>query len=187
MKNYINFSVILFLLFNPLILMCQVTYTVTVPSGTNDCFIAGDMNGWVPHEMNKLTENSYSITINEATISQQYKYCSGPSVINYIEKTASGYDISNRFYTKSDVVQKWAAIWQPGTTTTITVGAGSASSCFFHSAYVDGRNIYVWLPKGYSPEKKYSVLYMIRISGAGRCFCCPFNARSSQCLVVLER
>lgn len=30
----------------------------------------------------------------------------------------------------------------------------------FKSKYVDTRNIDIWLPNGYSPEKKYSVLYM---------------------------
>ena len=30
----------------------------------------------------------------------------------------------------------------------------------FESKYVTSRNIDVWLPKNYSPTKKYSVLYM---------------------------
>jgi len=30
----------------------------------------------------------------------------------------------------------------------------------FPSEYVDTRNVDVWLPDGYSPKKKYSVLYM---------------------------
>jgi len=30
----------------------------------------------------------------------------------------------------------------------------------FASTYVDARNIDIWLPDGYSPEKKYAVLYM---------------------------
>jgi len=30
----------------------------------------------------------------------------------------------------------------------------------FKSAYVDARNIYIWLPSNYTPAKKYAVLYM---------------------------
>ena len=30
----------------------------------------------------------------------------------------------------------------------------------FPSRFVDARNVDVWLPEGYSPDKKYNVLYM---------------------------
>ena len=43
----------------------------------------------------------------------------------------------------------------------IKVSSGSIKSFpAFKSAFVDARNIDVWLPEGYSPSKKYAVLYM---------------------------
>ena len=30
----------------------------------------------------------------------------------------------------------------------------------FQSKFVDARNVDIWLPEGYSPEKKYRVVYM---------------------------
>jgi predicted alpha/beta superfamily hydrolase len=140
--------------------MAQLTYTVTVPEGTNDCFIAGDMNGWTPHEMEKVSDTQYTITIPEATILHQYKYCCGPSVIHYVEKTSSGYDVANRSFQTADKVQSWAATWIFGAPIPITTVSGSAKSYFFRSKIVDDRNIEIWLPDNYNSSKKYSVLYM---------------------------
>lgn len=43
---------------------------------------------------------------------------------------------------------------------TLQVSAGKIERYRFHSAFVDERYIDIWLPNGYSPNKKYSVLYM---------------------------
>jgi enterochelin esterase-like enzyme len=137
-----------------------IKYTVTVPAGTKDCFIAGDMNGWVPHEMEKISESIYSLTIPEATTAQHYKYCSGPLLVNYIEKAATGGDTPNRNYQSADVVQNWGSVWDPAIPAIINVGSGNAKSYFFRSKIVDSRSIEVWLPFGYDRSKKYAVLYM---------------------------
>lgn len=42
-KDHLILIIIMFCSAN---LMGQVTYTVTVPNGTNACFIAGEMTGW---------------------------------------------------------------------------------------------------------------------------------------------
>lgn len=91
-----------------------VTYIVTVPSGTNACYIAGEMNGWTFTEMTKVDENHYTVTIAEANTSHKYKYCSGPSWI-YVEKDAGGGEIGNRNYSENDVVASWLAIYDPST------------------------------------------------------------------------
>lgn len=91
----------------------QVTYTVTVPTGTNACYIAGEMNGWSQQEMTLISPNTYSITIESANTSQKYKYCSGPNW-SYVEKQSNcTSDVPDRTYTPNDVVACWAAIWTP--------------------------------------------------------------------------
>jgi hypothetical protein len=92
-----------------------VTYTVTVPSGTNACYIAGEMNNWSQQEMTKVTDTQYTLTIAGATTAHKYKYCSGPNWA-YEEKQAdctSG--VPNRTYSANDVVACWAAVWVPAT------------------------------------------------------------------------
>lgn len=136
-----------------------VTYTVTVPAGTYECFIAGEMNGWIPHEMNRVNATTYSLTVKETSISQPYKYLSGPTW-DYVEKNAEGKDIPNRIYHTRDVVTRWAKVWNPSENIPPAVPSGTVKRFFFQSKYVDARNIDVWLPDGYSRNKKYAVLYM---------------------------
>ena len=92
-----------------------VTYTVTVPAGTKACYIAGEMNGWSQQEMTKVDETHYTITIATATTAMKYKYCSGPSW-DYVEKTVAGGDVANRVYSANDVVEAWAAVYDPTST-----------------------------------------------------------------------
>jgi enterochelin esterase-like enzyme len=42
----------------------------------------------------------------------------------------------------------------------LQVSAGTVERYFFHSDFVDARNVDIWLPENYSPKKKYAVLYM---------------------------
>ena len=90
-----------------------LTYNVTVPAETKACYIAGEMNGWSQTEMTKVDATHYTIDIEGATTSQKYKYCSGPGW-NYVEKSESGDEISDRTYSENDVVAKWAAVYDPG-------------------------------------------------------------------------
>ena len=89
-----------------------LTYNVTVPEGTNACYIAGDMNTWTFTEMTKVDDTHYTITIAEATLEMGYKYCSGPDWA-YVEKSAEGEELQNRVYSENDVVAAWAAIYDP--------------------------------------------------------------------------
>lgn len=43
---------------------------------------------------------------------------------------------------------------------TINVSEGTIKRFLFESQYVDARNVDIWLPKGYTEDKKYAVLYM---------------------------
>lgn len=94
--------------------LLALTFTVTVPDGTNACYIAGTFNGWNTgsHAMTKIADNQYQIEIETSTTGLQYKYCSGPGW-EYVEKNASGGDISDRTYNANDVVAKWAAVYNP--------------------------------------------------------------------------
>ena len=90
-----------------------VTYNVTVPIGTNACYIAGEMNGWSQQEMTKVDETHYTITIATATTAMKYKYCSGPSW-DYVEMQADGKtDVQDRTYSANDVVESWKAVYNP--------------------------------------------------------------------------
>lgn len=89
-----------------------LTYNVTVPAGTNACYIAGDMNGWSHQEMTKVDATHYTIDIASANESQGYKYCSGPGW-DYVEKDANGGELSNRTYNSNDVVAKWNKVYEP--------------------------------------------------------------------------
>lgn len=88
-----------------------LTYNVTVPAGTNACYIAGVMNGWSHMPMTKVDDTHYTITIVGATKDQEYKYCSGPGW-DYEEQDAEG-NSNNRKYSENDVVVKWKKVYTP--------------------------------------------------------------------------
>lgn len=89
-----------------------LTYNVTVPAGTNACYIAGAMNNWSQQEMTMVDATHYTIDIPEANESHAYKYCSGPGW-DYVEKDANGGEISDRKYSANDVVAKWNKVYEP--------------------------------------------------------------------------
>lgn len=132
----------------------KLTYIVTVPAGTKDCFIAGDMNAWTPHEMVRISRNKYQLSIAEAQTNQHYIYLSGPA-FTFAETISS-----NRTYKLADSVSGWKNIWNPAEGRPVNVALGSAKSYFFRSKIVDSRNIEVWLPDSYSSHQKYNVVYM---------------------------
>ena len=91
-----------------------VTYNVTVPAGTNACYIAGEMNNWSHIEMTKIDDTHYTLTVADATTAMKYKYCSGPSW-DYVEMRADGVtDVQDRTYSANDVVEAWKAVYAPG-------------------------------------------------------------------------
>ena len=137
-------------------LHAAVTYQVTVPAGTKTCYIAGQMNGWKQQQMNKVTETSYALTIDDALVSHQYKYCSGPDWI-YEELNSSGNAIANRNYATTDVVIRWRAVFDPANTSYTYL-----SNNFQFTPLSGTRRIWVYLPPDYqsNPAKRYPVLYM---------------------------
>ena len=108
--------------------MFALTYNVTVPAGTKACYIAGEMNGWSQVEMSKVDATHYTLEVTDATDTMKYKYCSGPSWA-YVEKTANGDEVADRTYSANDVVESWAAVYDPtnvpnpGDTKDITIKA----------------------------------------------------------------
>ena len=92
--------------------MFALTYNVTVPATTKACYIAGEMNGWSQVEMTKVDDTHYTIDVADATEAMKYKYCSGPSWA-YVEKTANGDEVADRTYSAADVVESWAAVYDP--------------------------------------------------------------------------
>ena len=103
-----------------------LTYNVTVPEGTNACYIAGEMTGWSQQEMTKVDATHYTIDIAGAKESQGYKYCSGPSW-DYVEKKAGGGEMGNRTYSSSDVVAQWNQVYIPAPPTTYEIPDGVLS------------------------------------------------------------
>ena len=93
----------------------KLTYSVTVPAGTNACYIAGEMNSWSHVEMTKVSDTHYTLEIVGATQAMKYKYCSGPDWA-YVEKTATGEELQDRTYSANDVVAAWAAVYDPNGT-----------------------------------------------------------------------
>ena len=87
----------------------NVTFSVTVPAGTNSCWIVGSFNSWNNNDkkLTKVDATHYTITMDDATwaagvttANVQYKYCSGGGDWAYVEKYADGSEIhANRVYT----------------------------------------------------------------------------------------
>jgi len=109
------------LVYQPTQVKTDITYSVTVPTGTKKCYISGGMTDWGFVEMSKTGSNSYTITINSYP-GFKYKYCSGPSW-NYEELSNTGTSISDRSWSASDVVASWKAIYSPVTTPSVSTAA----------------------------------------------------------------
>ena len=91
------------------IIKTNATYTVEVPSGTNECYIAGISNGWTFQQLNKVDATHYNINMY-TSIPDGYKYYSGPAMA-YVEKDKNGLEIADRVYSANDVVDKWASVY----------------------------------------------------------------------------
>ena len=89
--------------------VAPLTYNVTVPAGTEKCYIARSINGWAFEEMTKVDDTHYTITIAGAKESDTYKYTRGEGW-EYVEVQADGSGVDNRTWTANDVVAKWADV-----------------------------------------------------------------------------
>ena len=82
----------------------KLTYTVTVPAGTENCYMAGEMNGWDvdnPIELTKQSENVFTVTLEGVEKTQKYKYLSKKGTWDYAE------DGGDRTWSANDVVTAW--------------------------------------------------------------------------------
>ena len=104
-------------LFATVSLVSALTYNVTVPAGTNECYIAGNFASqmWTQIKMTKQTATTYTITIPDATEASLYKYCSGPDWM-FTEKPASrtGEVLDRTWVSGGDIVAKRAKVYDPG-------------------------------------------------------------------------
>lgn len=115
-----------------------LTFTVTVPSGTVECYIAGNFNSWKQTKMNKIGNNQFQIDFETTSAEARYKYCSGPGW-QYVEKSASGQDIIDRTYNSNDNVASWAAIYSPNITPgNITITATVPANTPDGEVYISG-------------------------------------------------
>jgi hypothetical protein len=118
-----------------------LTYNVTVPAKTPACYIVGEFNDWDSFiAMTKVDNTHYTITLDNATKSMQYKYTCGYDW-EYVEMQADGVtDVQNRTWSENDVVAAWKSIpsadpEQPETLETliynVTVPAGTPACYIF--------------------------------------------------------
>ena len=83
----------------------KLTYTVTVPAGTENCYLVGAMNGWDvenPIEMTKQGENVFTTTLEGVATTDEYKYISQKGTWDYADVQET-----NRTWTANDVVTAW--------------------------------------------------------------------------------
>ena len=143
---------------NPI--LADVTFTVNVPADTKYCYVVGglpELSSWaagaaVP--MNRVGDNNQftvtisGISITDISASDGYKYICGPDW-KYVEKTASGDEVTNRKTVGNpDVVAKWASTYTP-------VGIVENWS-------IAGKDypVQILLPTKYDKTKQYPVTYI---------------------------
>ena len=89
-----------------------VTFNVTVPEGTQVCYVAGHP-GWSHIQMEKVSDTQFTLTTDELD-GTAYKYCAGDDWA-YVEMQADGVtDVQDRAHSESDVVEAWKATQDPG-------------------------------------------------------------------------
>jgi predicted alpha/beta superfamily hydrolase len=140
--------------------LADVTFTVNVPAGTKQCFVVGalpQLANWsagAAVSMDKVegkdqfTVTIKGITADDVKASDGYKYTCGPSW-DYVEKTASGGEVSNRkTIGNPDVVAKWLKVYE-------SVG-------IVENYTIDTQTypVQILLPTNYDKAKTYDVTYM---------------------------
>ena len=95
-----------------------LVFNVTVPAGTENCYIVGSFNEWGKFvTMEKAGDNNFTISIDNLKKSEvKYKYTCGEGW-DYVEMQADKVtDVQDRSYTANDVVAAWKST--PSTTVT---------------------------------------------------------------------
>lgn len=87
----------------------ELVFTVTVPEGTENCFIAGNITGWSFTQMTPVAgeENLFTITLEAGRDTAAYKYAYAANWES-VEKGEGGIELENRTYNENDVVIMWA-------------------------------------------------------------------------------
>lgn len=121
MKKLFNYVIAVMAMFLVSQVASAITFNVTVPDGTNSCWVVGNFCKWDnnKHKMTKVDATHYTLTVAEADFADQtvtqatikYKYLSGGGDWAYVEKDAAGAEIKDRDYSAADVVAKWALVW----------------------------------------------------------------------------
>lgn len=123
----------------------QVTHTlfnVTVPEGTDACYLVGSMNSWAidePLEMTKVDDTHYTYQAETDLTDAQYKYVHGDDW-SMVEKAADGSEMGNRVVNAAvmnDTVAMWADV-PTGLQSTKAIKA--ARKAFFNNQIVIERN-----------------------------------------------
>lgn len=123
----------------------EVTHTlfnVTVPEGTDACYLVGSMNSWAvddPIEMTKVDDTHYTYQAETDLTDAQYKYVHGDDW-SMVEKAADGSEMGNRTVNAAvmnDTVAKWA---DAPTGLQSTKAIKAARKAFFNNQIVIERN-----------------------------------------------
>jgi len=141
MKNIIFFALLsTFFIINKGL---ALTFNVTVPSNTNECWIAGnfktDVNSnWDINtfKMSRIDDTHFTLNIADSIIASaglttgtiRYKYLNGPADWAFIEKNSANNDIPVRSYNTNDFVIKWGIICNAATVRIYT--SKSVSECY---------------------------------------------------------
>jgi hypothetical protein len=85
----------------------SLTFNVTVPAGTEACYICGEWDWSSFKEMTKVDATHYTLKVAGAEKTHKYKYACQASW-DYVEKKADGNELDgDRTWTANDVVAKW--------------------------------------------------------------------------------
>ena len=85
----------------------SLTFNVTVPAGTEACYICGEWDWSSFKEMTKVDATHYTLKVAGAEKTHKYKYACQASW-DYVEKKADGNELDgDRTWTASDVVAAW--------------------------------------------------------------------------------
>ncbi|MDR2474384.1 MAG: hypothetical protein LBD45_00865, partial [Bacteroidales bacterium] len=121
--------------------MMALTFSVTVPAGTNACYITGDVTGgWGTFEkMTRVDATHYTVDLPNATEAGEYKYFSGPGWDYEEAIDAEGTArAANRTWSENsgvDEVLFWKAVFLPNLTT-VTIDCLVPLSV--HELYITG-------------------------------------------------
>ena len=101
--------------------LTTLTYTVEVPDGVNVVYIIGDVvGGWDRFvKMDKVGDNTFSITLDNVDKNTEYEYCAGPGW-NYEENNADGESQGHAGWAELDVAFDFWSYFDPNADTSLT-------------------------------------------------------------------